>query len=246
MGKELIRSDDFAKLSRYRSMIYNLFSRVFARKVDKEFLESLMPKEIMDIIGGICENEESSGKLTKTIRNILSNSDKFFEAEREFEGLFVVPVNNRFIPPYISYYLGNESRRINLEDGKKGTSESDDVTLVNKLELLYKTLNFTLRDANEVSLKRADHISYIFGFMSALVSLEERYLSGQVKEQLPFKEVINNEFSFFSEFIENWVNLFAGEVIERANSPFYVEMAGLMQSFASSEQRDFKMMLSQN
>ncbi len=244
MEKELICSDDFAKLSRYRSMIYNLFSRVFARKVDREFLESLMSREIIDIISGVCENEESSGKLTKTIRNVLSNSDKFFEVEREFEGLFVVPVNDRFIPPYISYYLGNKSERINLEDGK-GVDEGG-VALVNKLELLYKKLNFTLRDASEVPLKRADHISYILGFMAALVGFEERYQSGQVKKQLPFKGVISNEFSFFNEFIKNWVNLFADEVAERANSPFYVEMARLMQSFTSSEQSDLEMLLLQN
>ena len=244
MEKELICSDDFAKLSRYRSMIYNLFSRVFARKVDREFLESLMSREIIDIVSGVCENEESSGKLTKTIRNILSNSDKFFEVEREFEGLFVVPVNDRFIPPYISYYLGNKSERINLEDGK-GVDEGG-VALVNKLELLYKKINFTLRDASEVSLKRPDHISYILGFMAALVGLEERYQPGQVKKQLPFKEVVSNEFSFFNEFIKNWVNLFADEVAERANSPFYVEMARLMQSFTSSEQSDLEMLLLQN
>ena len=82
--------------------------------------------------------------------------------------------------------------------------------------------------------------------MAALVDFEEKYRSGQVKKQLPFKEVISNEFSFFNEFIKNWVNLFADEVAERANSPFYVEMARLMQSFASSEQSDLEMLLLRN
>ncbi|MHB8232693.1 MAG: TorD/DmsD family molecular chaperone [bacterium] len=244
---EKIDLDNFAKLSRYRNIVYNFFSRVFARKTDREFLESIASDEIIDIISGVCENEGSSKELNKAIRNMLFNSDKFFEVESEFERHFIIPVNDRFIPPYISYYLGDKSKRINLNGGGKSVSEAEgDITLVDRLELTYKSLNFTLKETNGVSLKRPDHVSYILGFMGALVNLEEKYQAGQAKNPLTFQEVISNEFSFFNEFIESWINLFAEEVIEKADLPFYAETARLMQSFVCSEQRDFKSVLLQN
>ncbi|MDA8053568.1 MAG: hypothetical protein M0012_05360 [Deltaproteobacteria bacterium] len=82
--------------------------------------------------------------------------------------------------------------------------------------------------------------------MAALVGLEERYRSGQVKKQLSFKEVISNEFSFFNEFVGNWVNLFADEVIQRSGSMFYVPAAKLMQGFIACDQRDYSAIVSQN
>lgn len=255
MEEELIDSSSFVKLSSYRGLLYNLFSRVFARKADREFLESLTAQEIINIVGGVCENAEAAGRLKGTIKDVLLQADTFFKIKEGFDGLFVIPVSGRFIPPYISYYLGNESKRINIGTtgagagagrGRGADAGEGDIALIDRLEFTYNSLNFTLKDTKGISLKRPDHISYIFGFMAALVNLEEKYQTGQVKNPLPFQEVISNEFSFFNEFIISWINLFADEVIERADSPFYTEMARLMQSFVSSEQRDFKSLLLQN
>lgn len=244
MKEELSGSEYFAGLSRYRGLIYNFFSRVFARKADRKFLESLSSKEIMGIIRGVCENGESAAELKNTVRKVLSDSGEFFELEKEFDELFIIPASGRFIPPYISYYLGDKSKRINLSGGEGDNGE--DVTLIDRLGFTYKSLNFKPKETNGVSFKRPDHVSYILGFMGALVDLEEKYQTGQVKSPLPFQEVISNEFSFFNEFVESWISLFAEEVIERADSAFYAETAKLMQSFVSSEQRDFKSVLLQN
>jgi|GEM_PF-5639790 len=241
MKEEFSAPDYFAGLSRYRGLIYNFFSRAFARKADREFLESLASEEIIDIISGVCENEESSVKLKDTVKKVLFDSGKFFKLEEEFDELFIIPVNIRFIPPYISYYLGDKSKRVNLGGGDKSARETEgDVTLIDRLEFTYKSLNFMLKDTKEVALKRPDHISYILGFMGALVNLEEKYQTGQALNSLPFQEIIANEFSFFNEFAESWLNLFAEEVIEKADSPFYTETAKLLQSFIACEKRDYE------
>ena len=72
--EENVDLDGLGKLSVYRSMMYNFFSRVFARKVDREFLESLTQKEIENIIGGLCENDPASNELNRAVRNIVSSS----------------------------------------------------------------------------------------------------------------------------------------------------------------------------
>ncbi|MHB1647088.1 MAG: TorD/DmsD family molecular chaperone [bacterium] len=236
--EEKIDFDSFAKLSVYRSMMYNFFSRVFARKADLKFLESLTQKEIEGIISGLCENGDASGELNRAVRNILFSSLEYDKTENEFDGLFVIPAPGRFIPPYISYYLGGNLKKAGLEDGSKPEDESD-LALADKLEITYKSLNFELKDPDGISMKRPDHISYILGFMAALISLEDRYLSGRVKKPLPFKEVVANEFMFFNEFVGNWTGLFADEVIQRSDSNFYAPAAKLLQSFIACEQRDY-------
>ena len=198
--EENVDLDGLGKLSVYRSMMYNFFSRVFARKVDREFLESLTQKEIENIIGGLCENDPASNELNRAVRNIVSSSIEYDKTESEFDELFVIPAPGRFIPPHISYYLGGSLKKAGLEGGGKSEDESD-IALVDKLEITYKSLNFELKDPNGVSMKRPDHISYILGFMAALINLEGRYLSGQVKEPLPFQEAVANEFMFFNEFV---------------------------------------------
>lgn len=252
--KEIMNLDEFASLSKYRTLVYNLFSRVFARKPDRKFMESLMPMELIKIIGGLCENEDSANELQRIVKDILLNNDKFIQLSKEFEELFVVPVRDKFIPPYISYYMSDEPEkvRINATDDKvdgadksKG-GESAGLTLVDKLKSMYGTFNFTLKNSHEITLKRPDHISYVLGFMGALVNLEERYRSGQVENKLPFKEVMQNEYMFFYEFIENRIGMFASEAIDRAGSPFYVETARLMLSFTSSERRDYQSLLLRN
>ena len=237
--EEKVDFDGFGKLSVYRSMMYNFFSRIFARKVDLKFLESLMQKEIENIIGGLCENDPASNELNRAVRNIVFSSVEYDKTESEFDELFVIPAPGRFIPPHISYYLGGSLKKAGLEWGGKSEDESD-IALVDKLEITYKSLNFKLKDPNGVSVKRSDHISYILGFMAALINLEGRYLSRQVKEPLPFQEVVANEFMFFNEFVGNWVNLFAGEVIQESGSMFYVPAAKLMQGFIACEQRDYE------
>jgi TorA maturation chaperone TorD len=236
--EEKVDLEGFGKLSAYRSMMYNFFSRVFARKVDLKFLESLTQEEIENIIGGLCEDDEASKELNRSVRNILFSSLKYDKTESEFDELFVIPAPGRFIPPYISYYLGGGNQKAGLEDGGKSGNEGD-LALVDKLGITYKSLNFELKDPNGVSMKRPDHISYILGFMAALINLEDRYLTGQVKEPLPFNEVVANEFMFFNEFVGNWAGLFADEVIQRSGSMFYAPAAKLMQSFIACEQRDY-------
>ncbi len=219
-------------------MIYNLFSRIFARKADREFLESLVSKDITDIIGGVCEDSDTAESLKENARDIVSDKDKLSEAESDFERLFIIPLNDKFIPPYIGYYLGNTSKT-------SGGSNADidvkggDVTRAEKLEIMFKSLNFTPKDESWVTSKRADHIAYILGFMAALISFEEKHPAEQVKERPPLSEIVSEEFYFFNEFIGNWINLFAEEVIQRGGSPFYVQAAMLMKSFIRCEQRDF-------
>ncbi len=227
--EEKVDFDGFGKLSVYRSMMYNFFSRIFARKVDLKFLESLMQKEIENIIGGLCENDPASNELNIAVRNIVFSSVEYDKTESEFDELFVIPAPGRFIPSYISYYLKGSLKK----------ADESDIVLVDKLKITYKSLNFELKDPNGVSMKRSDHISYILGFMAALINLEGRYLSEQVKEPLPFQDVVANEFMFFNEFVGNWANLFADEIIQGSGSMFYVPAAKLMQGFIACEQRDY-------
>ncbi|MGC8555242.1 MAG: TorD/DmsD family molecular chaperone [Candidatus Acidulodesulfobacterium sp.] len=230
--------ETFGKLSSYRNMMYNFFSRVFARKVDLKFLESLTHEEIESVIGGLCEDDQSAKDLVVSVKETLSSKKNLEIKEREFDELFVIPSPGRFIPPYMSYYFGGGSQKADFEDGGKSGNEGD-LSLVNKLEITYKSLNFELKDPNGVSIKRPDHISYILGFIAALINLEDRYLTGQVKEPLPFNEVVANEFMFFSEFVGNWIGLFADEVIKRSGSMFYAPAAKLLQGFIVCEQRDY-------
>jgi TorA maturation chaperone TorD len=236
--EEKIDLESFGKLSPYRNMMYNFFSRVFAKKPDLKFLESLTHEEIESVIGGLCEDDYAVKDLGLSVKEILSSNKNLEKTESEFDELFVIPTPGRFIPPYISYYLGGGNKKTGLEDGDKSENEGD-LAFVDKLKITYKTLNFELKDPNGVSMKRPDHISYIFGFMAALINLEDRYLTGQVKESLPFNEVVGNEFMFFNEFIANWINLFADEIIQWSGSMFYSTTAKLMQGFIACEQRDY-------
>ena len=236
--EEKIDLETFGKLSPYRSMMYNFFSRAFAKKPDLNFLESLTHEEIESVIGGLCEDDHAVKDLGLSVKEIMSSNKNLENTENEFDELFVIPTPGRFIPPYISYYLGGGNQKAGLEDGDKSGNEGD-LAIVDKLEITYKSLNFELKDPNGVSMKRPDHISYILGFMAALINLEDRYLTGQVKEPLPFNEVVANEFMFFNEFIGNWVNLFADEVIQWSGSMFYSTIAKLLQGFIACEQRDY-------
>ena len=236
--EERIDLESFGKLSPYRNMMYNFFSRVFAKKPDLKFLESLTHEEIESVIGGLCEDDHAVKDLGLSVKEIMSSNKNLENTENEFDELFVIPTPGRFIPPYISYYLGGGNQKAGLEDGDKSGNEGD-LAIVDKLEITYKSLNFELKDPNGVSMKRPDHISYILGFMAALINLEDRYLTGQVKEPLPFNEVVANEFMFFNEFVGNWVNLFADEVIQQSGSMFYAPAAKLMQGFIACEQRDY-------
>ena len=236
--EEKIDLESFGKLSPYRNMMYNFFSRVFAKKPDLKFLESLTHEEIESVIGGLCEDDYAVKDLGLSVKEIMSSNKNLENTENEFDELFVIPTPGRFIPPYISYYLGGGNKKTGLEDGDKSENEGD-LAFVDKLKITYKTLNFELKDPNGVSMKRPDHISYILGFMAALINLEGRYLSGQVKEPLPFNEVVANEFMFFSEFVGNWAGLFADEVIQRSGSMFYAPAAKLLQGFIACEQRDY-------
>ena len=236
--EEKIDLETFGKLSPYRNMMYNFFSRAFAKKPDLNFLESLTHEEIESVIGGLCEDDKSAKDLGLSVKEILSSNKNLENTESEFDELFVIPEPGRFIPPYISYYLGGGNQKAGLEDGGKSGNEGD-LAIVDKLEITYKSLNFELKDPNGVSMKRPDHISYILGFMAALINLEDRYLTGQVKEPLPFNEVVANEFMFFNEFVGNWVNLFADEVIQWSGSMFYSTIAKLLQGFIACEQRDY-------
>ena len=236
--EEKIDLETFGKLSPYRNMMYNFFSRAFAKKPDLNFLESLTHEEIESVICGLCEDDKSAKDLGLSVKEILSSNKNLENTESEFDELFVIPEPGRFIPPYISYYLGGGNQKAGLEDGGKSGNEGD-LAIVDKLEITYKSLNFELKDPNGVSMKRPDHISYILGFMAALINLEDRYLTGQVKEPLPFNEVVANEFMFFNEFVGNWVNLFADEVIQWSGSMFYSTIAKLLQGFIACEQRDY-------
>ena len=236
--EEKIDLETFGKLSPYRNMMYNFFSRAFAKKPDLNFLESLTHEEIESVIGGLCEDDKAAKDLGLSVKEIMSSNKNLENTESEFDELFVIPTPGRFIPPYISYYLGGGNQKAGLEDGDKSGNEGD-LAIVDKLEITYKSLNFELKDPNGVSMKRPDHISYILGFMAALINLEDRYLTGQVKEPLPFNEVVANEFMFFNEFVGNWVNLFADEVIQWSGSMFYSTIAKLLQGFIACEQRDY-------
>ena len=236
--EEKIDLETFGKLSSYRNMIYNFFSRVFAKRPDLKFLESLTHEEIESVIGGLCEDDQAAKDLGLSVKEILSSNNNLENTEREFDELFIIPTPGRFIPPYISYYLGGGNQKTGLGGGDKSGNEGD-LALVDKLEITYKTLNFELKDQGSVSMKRPDHISYILGFMAALISLEDRYLTGQTKEPMAFKEVVVNEFMFFNEFVGNWAGLFADEIIQRSGSAFYSSAAKLMQGFIACEKRDY-------
>lgn len=220
---EVMGLDEFVNLSEHRILLYNFFSRIYARKPDREFLESLLTHELIEIIGGICEDRDTSEKLRNDVEDILSKENNFLKVCEDFENLFMISGGNRFVPPFLSFY--------------------SDMPLIDRLKDIYGVFNFGLKDKKLIAVNRPDNISYISGFMAVLINFEKKYKSEFLKGQISLSEILRNEYSFFNEFIQNWINLFTFRIIEKACTPFYIETAQLMQSFTISEARDFKSML---
>ncbi|MGC8491352.1 MAG: TorD/DmsD family molecular chaperone [Syntrophobacteraceae bacterium] len=211
----------FNELGFHRKLMYDVLSELFSKKPDEQFLEKLNTEGLFDFLGRTSLCKEIADRLKIAVENLLVDKVKAKGVCEEFENLFLIPVADTYIPPIASAFMGQESR----VDGFGRLSE--------ELTTIYGAYGARFSEGKEgVFVFHPDHVTTLFNFMSFLIERED----GCFKESpILFNDIVCAEKRFFECFIESWINIFLGELRQRAFSDFYKLIAAITEKHVSNE-----------
>jgi len=195
------------------SDIYRLLARIFAREVTSDFLKKLRTPHFRGVLEELGVNL-GDNFFTQPEEQLLE------DLAIEYTGLFIGPGN--FISPH-------ESVHHIREDGDYGNHWGADTVAVKKFV-----------EATGLSYQpdfggMPDHITAELEFMQ---KLEERLSQARTANETELADNLTMiKQRFFKEHILSWMPDFLDKVINKANLPFYRQLAGLTKSFLEQEER---------
>ncbi len=210
-----------------RKYIYSLFSEVFARKPERDLLNRLRGKGVLEFLGEFCDCAKTALALGLEIEDCLEHDKKMEEAGESYEGLFVIPVTDNYIPPVASAFANRDGN---------GKAKGAFSTTAEELSAIYELHGVSFLGSNEknIFVFHPDHVATLFAFMAFLIGLEDDCKD----DGDALKEITGEEGFFFKNYIENWTFVFLDEIIARG-SVFYVMVANIAKSFLAREMSFF-------
>ncbi len=192
--------------------VYGFLARIFAREVTSDFLEELRTLRFRGVLDGL-EVDLGDDFYSRPAHELLE------ELAVEYTSLFIGP--GSFISPHESVHRVRE-------DGDYGKLWGADTVAVKKFI-----------EATGLSYQSSfggmpDHIAAELEFVQ---KLEERLAQAQADNDMELAANLSRiKQRFLTEHLLAWAPPFLDKVAEKANVPFYREMAMLASQFIAGEQ----------
>jgi len=190
-----------------RGNLYELLSTVFRRPLDARRLERLRAPEMLAAMAaaGVDPGEDFIGGDSDTVLDQLAI---------DYTQLFHGPMDR--IAPYESLQLGNGDELMGAPAGEVCRFMAE--------------VGFSV--APETG-ELPDHISVELAFMGELAHREAEAL--EADDQKTAALAVSLQRRFLAAHLGRWAEPFAGKVSERAATPFYAAVAGLLRGFIADE-----------
>jgi len=205
------KKDKQAAVARQRSNVYGLLATVFGHEVSSELLQQIKDPQFMGVLSNM-GLELDSDFFEKPEDELLE------DLAVEYAGLFLGP--GKHISPHESVH----HQRSDGDWGQMwGKSTVEVKNFIESAGLDYK----------EAYTGLPDHISVELEFMQQVTLREEQALSEGDQEGVLY--CLKMEKKFIEEHLIRWIPAFCEKIINRAELPFYREMAALTIKFMEFE-----------
>ncbi|ABR47531.1 cytoplasmic chaperone TorD family protein [Alkaliphilus metalliredigens QYMF] len=210
-----------------RMFAYDLLKHTFCQEPSKNFIENLIKEEIMENFPFI-EDSQSIGQGINEVSGYFINMSEFQDEEYEklhwdFTKMFIGP-NFLPAPPWESAYL-NEDRLLFQEE---------------TLEVRKKYLKYYFLPKNYPH-EPDDHIGLELDFMYRLSKLTIELAEKQNTEEVI--KVLNDQDTFLTEHLLQWIDRFTDDVIYHADTDFYKGMARVLKGYLELDRTIIKDLL---
>jgi len=203
---------DIVAIARQRSDIYGFLALVYRQEVNSDFLDQIKDPQFLGVLSdlGIQFDDDFFKKPEKELLEELAV---------EYAWLFVGP--GRHVSPHESVHHEKDNSRWGQLWG--------DATVEVK-----KFIETTGLQYQEDYSGLPDHISVELEFMQQLTAREEQTWEDADTEGAVYCRNIQKKF--IEEHLVPWIPVFCEKVIQRAELPFYKEIAALTRKFIEFEQ----------
>jgi len=203
-----------AAVARQRSNVYGFLATVFGHEVSSELLQQIKDPRFMGVLSDMGLELESDF-FEKPEEELIE------ELAVEYAGLFLGP--GEHISPH-------ESVHHQRKDGQSGQLWGKSTVEVKNF------IESAGLDYKEAYTGLPDHISVELEFMQQVILREEQALSeGDQEDAL---SCLKMEKKFIEEHLIHWIPAFCEKIINRAELPFYREMAALANDFIQFEKEE--------
>jgi TorA maturation chaperone TorD len=203
-----------APLANFRSTIYGFLAAIYRQEVSSDLLQQIKDPQFL-------------GVLTKL--GIELNNGFFKKPEKELLDALAVEYARLFLGPG-KHISPHESVHHKRDDGQWGqlwgASTAEVKKIIESSGLEYKTEYTGL----------PDHISVELEFMQQVTLREEQAWHDNDKETALLCQ--ENEKKFVDEHLFRWIPDFCDKVIQKAESPFYREIAKFTKNFIKFETKE--------
>ncbi|MBT3214718.1 MAG: hypothetical protein HN351_08740 [Deltaproteobacteria bacterium] len=202
--------------SEARAQIYGLLTRIFAKEIDKQFLQELRSKEFRESLTGLGANLGDSFYEVPEME-LLEN------LAVEYARLFLGP--DKPISPH-------ESVHHQREDGDWGSLWGKDTVEVKKI-IESSGLNLKA-ELNDIP----DHLAVELEFLQKLILQETE--NRHTNDLKGMHRCIKLETQFIQEHLAPWVPEFCELVIKKSQIAFYSQIAEITKNFVLYEKENLE------
>ena len=220
-----------AELAHLRGHVYRLLSQCFFH-ANKDMVTSIKNGSLVQVLK-MTLGTMGDVRVDQAIELLEGFSGKCYECSLadvsselniEYNRLFVGP-GHLPSPPYESIYLTKN------EENKDGLVMGDS-TLDAKNQ--YLSAGITL---SEDFTDLPDHIGVELDFMSWLCFQESSKLENEEYEGVT--EIVNKQFDFLTNHLDNWITPFTHAIIHSTNLDFYKGLARMTECWIQYEKKSF-------
>lgn len=203
---------DFPSTPRQRSHIYGLLSLLYRREPNVKLVDFLRNQRTFE---SLSENDES---LDERVPRRAYSKEMAEQLAVDYTSLFVAPGKKVAL---------NESIQWNNDGLFLGKSAVE-------IKAFLKSLGITV-DSEWKGF--ADHISVEFEVMRKMALYEDTAVEEDDKTRAEKCRML--QIDFFNSHISRWIPRICDQIIARANTPFYRELATLTKAFIQHERESF-------
>ena len=216
MSTSTMEKTDTATMARQRSDIYGFLAMVYRQEVTSDFLDQIKDPRFLGVLSdlGIQFDDDFFQKPAEELLEELAV---------EYAWMFIGP--GKHISPH-------ESVHHEKDNSKWGQLWGDATVEVKKF------IETTGLDYQPDYKGLPDHISVELEFMQQLTLREEQAWEDADTEGANYCRNIQKKF--IEEHLVPWIPVFCKKVIERAELPFYRDLAALTRNFIEFEKDEIK------